>query len=310
MSEGAGRITVGLIGIGRMGSRLSRALLDAGYALAVHDGREAAMAPIVEQGARACGSAAEVADRASIVLASLPTPEALRDVVCGERGLKEGGAIEAFVDLSTCGPIAAEMARALEAEGVGYLDAPVTGGVAGAEARKLTVLASGRREVFERVRPILETFGETVLHVGAEPGQGQTAKLLNNLLSATALAITSEALVLGLRAGLRADALLAAFNAGSGRNTATAVKFPRHIVNRRFDSGFALRLMLKDLRLCLAQAQELDQPMVLGGLVEQLWALAASASDEEADHTEVVRLFERQARTVVEVSADSTPTHV
>lgn len=291
-----------------MGSRLARALLEAGFPLAVCDVRDDAVAPFEALGAVACPTPKAVADRAQTVLASLPTPAVVEAVVKGPDGLREGTAIATFVDVSTTGAVAADLAAALASANVEYLDAPLTGGVAAADARALTVLAAGTREVFERVRPLLETFGKTIVHVGAEPGQGQTAKVLNNLLSATAMVITSEAMTLGVRAGLDPEALLEAFNAGSGRNTATFAKFPRHVLTGTFDAGFRLRLMLKDVRLCLAQARELGHPMVVGGTVEQLWALAAASSDEEADHTEVVRMFERWAGVEVRRSADAEAT--
>ena len=154
----------------------------------------------------------------------------------------------------------------------------MSGGVAGLEARRLAVMASGERAAFERVRPLLETFGSNVFWVGPSLGQGQTAKLLNNLLSATAVAITSEALALGVRSGLDPSMLLEIFNASSGRNTATTDKFPRHVLTRAFASGFRLRLMAKDVELCLAEARRRHVPMLVGGAVQQLWTLAAAGA--------------------------------
>jgi 3-hydroxyisobutyrate dehydrogenase-like beta-hydroxyacid dehydrogenase len=182
------------------------------------------------------------------------------------------------------------------------LDAPISGGVAGARARTLAVMAAGATEVFERVGPLLETFAGSVFHVGLTPGQGQTAKLLNNLLSATAMAITSEALTFGVGAGLDPATLLEVFNAGSGRNTATEQKFPTHVLTRRFASGFRLDLMAKDVELCISEARGKRFPMLLGGLVQQLWTLARSQSAADADHTEIVRMFESWSG--VEVSGE------
>jgi 3-hydroxyisobutyrate dehydrogenase-like beta-hydroxyacid dehydrogenase len=162
--------------------------------------------------------------------------------------------------------------------------------------------------VYARVKPLLDTFGGTVLHVGERPGQGQVAKLLNNLLSATALAVSAEALTFGVRAGLDPTTLLAVFNAGSGRNTATTDKLPKHVLTRGFGSGFRLELMAKDLDLCLAEARAERFPMVLGSAVQQLWSLARATAAPGADHTEVVRLFEGWAGVELragEVSADA-----
>jgi 2-hydroxy-3-oxopropionate reductase len=291
---------IGFIGLGAMGSPIAAALLDGGYALAVHDSRDEAMEPLIARGAAGCASAAEVAQAAAIVLVSLPTPEAVRAVAGGEDGVIHGAAIKTFVDLSTTGAIVEEeVAATLRAAGIDHLDAPVSGGVAGARARTLTVMASGSAEAFARVRPLFETFGKKILLVGGAPGQGQTAKLLNNLLSATAMVITSEAMTFGVRAGLDPATLLEVFNASSGRKTATSDKFPAQVLTRRFDAGFRLGLMAKDVELCLSEARSRQIPMILGGLVAQLWSLAALGADEADDHTAIVRLFEGWAGVTV-----------
>jgi 2-hydroxy-3-oxopropionate reductase len=183
--------------------------------------------------------------------------------------------------------------------GVDCLDAPVSGGIAGAEAGTLTIMAAGDADVFERVRPLLETLGRNVVLVGADPGQGQLAKVLNNLLSATAIAITAEAVALGVRGGLSASTLLEVINSSSGRNTATADKFPNHVLPRSFAGGFRMELMNKDVQLCLAEAQRQGVPMVLGGAVGQLWSLAEATSRAGVDCTEYMRLVEEWAGVVV-----------
>jgi 2-hydroxy-3-oxopropionate reductase len=237
------------------------------------------------------------------VFVSLPTPAVVREVACGEGGLLGGAAIEIYVDLSTTGAVVArEVAGALAAAGIAVLDAPVSGGVAGAEARTLAVMAAGEEAVFERIRPLLALFARSVFRVGSTPGQGQTVKLLNNLLSATAMAATSEVLTFGVAAGLDPATMLDVFNAGSGQNTATSQKFPAQVLTRRFASGFRLELMAKDVELCIAEARGERFPMLLGGLVQQIWTLARAQSESTADHTEIVRLFEGWAG--VEVSAD------
>ena len=299
--------TVGFVGLGAMGAVQAGRLLDAGHSLAVFDARPEPVAALAERGARACASAAEVSDAAETVLVSLPTPEVVREVLCGSESLLAGGAMSTFVDLSTTGlQMARELRGELAGRGIEYLDAPVSGGVAGAEAGTLAVYAAGADAAFERGRPLLEAFAGTIIRVGREPGQGQVAKLLNNLLSASAMAITAEALTVGVKAGLEPGALLEAFNAGSGRNTATAAKFPQQVLNRRFESGFRLELMLKDVRLALAEAEAQGVPMQLGTAVGQLWELAAADAAAGADHTEVVRLFEQRAGVTVE-SIGSAP---
>jgi 3-hydroxyisobutyrate dehydrogenase-like beta-hydroxyacid dehydrogenase len=285
--------TIGFVGLGAMGSPMVEALVEAGHQLVVHDVDEGAVERALAHGAVAAPSPAAVADSAETVFVSLPKPDVVRRVAIGPRGLVEGGAIRAYVDLSTTGAVVAgEVADMLARRDIEVLDAPVSGGVAGARARTLAVMASGNTALFERTRPLLETFAKNVFLVGAAPGQGQTAKLLNNLLSAAALVITSEALTFGVTVGLDPATLLDVFNAGSGRNTATSDKFPKHVLTRRFESGFKLDLMAKDVELCLGEARGRRFPMLLGGLVQQLWTLAAAANPAEADHTEIIRLFE------------------
>lgn len=297
MSDGP---PIGFVGLGAMGGRMARLLLEDGHALAVHDTHADAMAPLVERGAVGLRSAREVADVAETLLVSLPTPDVVREVACGPDGIVQGRAVRTFVDLSTTGALESEeIAATLGAAGVAHVDAPVSGGVAGLEARSLAVMASGTHEAFDRVRPLLETFGSNVFWVGPSAGQGQTAKLLNNLLSATAVAITSEALTLGVRAGLAPSTLIEIFNASSGRNTATSDKFPRHVLTRAFASGFRLRLMAKDVELCLAEARRRHVPMLVGGAVQQLWTLAAARASEDDDHTQLVELYEGWTGTTV-----------
>jgi 3-hydroxyisobutyrate dehydrogenase-like beta-hydroxyacid dehydrogenase len=290
-------MTIGFVGLGAMGQHMAARLLDAGHELAVFDTRPEAIEPHAARGAQACESAAAVADTADTVLVSLPTPGVV-SAVAGE--LVGGKAMRTFVDLSTTGPVvAAEVARTLGDTGVACLDAPVSGGVAGAEAGTLTIMAAGDAAVFERTRPLLEAIGKNVVHVGDEPGQGQLAKLLNNLLSATALAITAEAVALGVRGGLSARTLIDVFTKSTGRNSATDDKFPRHVLPRTFGAGFRTELMNKDVQLCLAEAQRQGVPMMLGGAVAQLWSLAAATADDGADCTEIVQMVENWAGVVI-----------
>jgi 3-hydroxyisobutyrate dehydrogenase-like beta-hydroxyacid dehydrogenase len=292
---------LGLIGLGAMGSPFATRLLESGRTLAVYDARQEAVEAVVARGGVPCESPADVGDRAATVLVSLPTPEIVLEVAAGERGIVHGNAVRTYVDLSTTGPpVAEEVAGLLAAAGIDCLDAPVSGGVAGATAGTLAIMAAGREDVFAAVRPVLEVLGASVFHVGLTPGQGQLAKVLNNLLSATAIEITSEAMTLGVKGGLSPRTLLDVFNAGSGRNTATADKFPRTVLTRTLDIGFRLHLMNKDLRLCLAEAQRRDVPMLLGSTVERLWGLAAAHAADDADSMEILRLFEGWADTVVE----------
>jgi 2-hydroxy-3-oxopropionate reductase len=237
-----------------------------------------------------------VANVAPIVLVSLPSPDVVRAVAHGDGGQLGGSAMRTFVDLSTTGPtVAAEVAARLRAAGVACLDAPVSGGTAGADAGTLTIMAAGDAAVFAQVRPLLEHLGRSIVHVGDEPGQGQLAKVLNNLLSATAMAITAEAVALGVRGGLNPRTLVELLTTSSGRNSATDDKFPRHVLTRTFASGFRMELMDKDLTLCLAEAERQGVPMPVGTVVGQLWSEALATSAPGADATELARVVEGRA---------------
>jgi 3-hydroxyisobutyrate dehydrogenase-like beta-hydroxyacid dehydrogenase len=287
---------LGFIGIGNMGLPMALRLIDRGYGLAVFDIREDAVGPLVARGARAVKSPADVASEVQTVLVSLPTPDVVQEVALGSNGIVKGSAVRVYVDLSTTGPQVAELvANVLEEKGVSVLDAPVSGGVTGAEKGTLTVMVSGPMSVFEGVNPVLESIGENLIYVGERPGLAQIMKLVNNLLNATALAASSEAFVLGVKAGLDPEIMLRVINASTGRNSATEDKFPRSILPRTFDWGFKTDLIYKDLKLCLEQAETLGVPMWVGNAVRQLWAYAVSQGGGPRDFTTIIQYIESWA---------------
>ena len=275
-----------------MGSGMVGRLLAAGHAVTVHDPNGAALAAAVGKGACAAGSAAEVAAAAPIVMASVPTPAIARATAAALAGAP---GLEVFVDLSTSGPQAAQaIAAQLGARGVAAVDAPVSGGVTGAASGKLAIMASGPAAAVQRVRPLLAELGR-VFVVGERPGLGQTVKLANNLMSAASLAIAAEALAMGAKAGVDPAVMLEILNASSGRNSATQDKIPRHVLNRRFDFGFANALSFKDVRLCLDEAEALGVPMVVGAAVRQMLSITHNVCGPDADCTEMVRVVEQWA---------------
>jgi 3-hydroxyisobutyrate dehydrogenase-like beta-hydroxyacid dehydrogenase len=292
---------IGFVGVGRMGGPMVRRLLQAGFDLTIYDKSEAAIAALVELGATRADSPAAVASAAEIVLASLPTPPIVQAVALGPNGIGEGTRVRIFIDVSTTGStVAARVAGGLAAKGVTAVDAPVSGGIAGAEKGTLAVMVSGPPEIYPRVTPVLEVIGK-LFFVGTRPGQGQTMKLLNNLLSGTAMAISSEAVVMGVKAGLDPQQIMDVINAGSGRNSATQDKIPRCVIPRTFDFGFAISLLNKDIRLCLEEAEALGVPMIVGTAVRQLLAVTIATEGVDADLTEVVKTVERWAGVTVGV---------
>jgi len=280
---------IAFIGVGRMGSGMVARLIAAGHELTIYDPVTSALAPLAALGARVASSAADAAAASAVVMASVPGPADAREAA---RSIAESPAVKVFVDLSTSGPAAAQaIAALLAARGIAAIDAPVSGGVKGAAAGKLTIMASGPARALERVRPLLEALGK-VYELGGKPGLGQTVKLANNLMSAASLAIAAEALAMGVKAGVDPAAMLEVLNASSGRNSATQDKIPKHVLNRKFDFGFANALSFKDVRLCLDEAEALGVPMVVGAAVRQMLSITHQIHGAAADCTELVKVVE------------------
>ena len=290
---------IGFVGVGRMGSLMAGRLIEAGYELAIHDVNDTAIARLEQRGARRCASPAEVASTMETVFASLPTPDIVRSVALANDGIIAGNKAKVFVDLSTTGPgVAKEVAAALARKGITAVDAPVSGGPGGAERGTLAIMVSCPRAIADQLRPALEILGK-FFFIGEEAGMGQTMKLINNLLSASAIAVSSEALVMGAKAGLDADTMIAVINAGSGRNTATEDKFPRCVLPRRFDFGFATGLLDKDVRLCLETAETLGVPMLVGSAVKRLLEITKASQGADADITRIACTVEKWAGTEI-----------
>jgi 3-hydroxyisobutyrate dehydrogenase-like beta-hydroxyacid dehydrogenase len=289
-----GKQILGFVGIGRMGGPMAGRLLDAGYELCAYDAQVAAVAPLQARGVRIANSAQEVASEAEIVLVSLPTPDIVKGVSLGERGVIHGSRVRILIDLSTSGPGAATQIAQQLAPRVTLVDAPVSGGVAGAVAGTLAVMVSCPTKIYEEVEPILKNFGR-LFFTGEKPGLAQTAKLANNLLAAAALVVTSEAMAMGVKAGLNPRVLIDIINASSGRNSATQDKFPRSVLPGTFDFGFTTGLSYKDVRLCIDEAEAMNVPMVVGAAVRQMLAVTNAKFGPASDFTCVAKVLEEWA---------------
>jgi 3-hydroxyisobutyrate dehydrogenase len=274
---------------------MSARLIAAGHSLHVYDLDDAAVAKVVALGATRAASAAELAAKVDTILLSLPTPDIVEKVTLGAGGLIEGGKVKTVVDLSTIGPrAAARVGQGLSRSGIEYVDSPVSGGIPGAVKGTLAVMVSCARETFDRLAPMLQNFGKPFF-VGEKAGQAQTVKLANNVMSAAAVAITSEAIVMGVKAGIDPKIMLDVINAGSGRNTASADKFPRCVLPRTFDVGFAAALAHKDVRLCVDEAEHMGVPMVVGASVREMLAITLAQCGPKADFVDVVKVCESWA---------------
>jgi 3-hydroxyisobutyrate dehydrogenase-like beta-hydroxyacid dehydrogenase len=294
---------IGFIGLGQMGFHMARRLTEAGHRVFVFDTRREAMDRLTALGAHARDSARAVADEVETVMASLPTPEIVLAVATGDGGVIQGKRVRRFVDLSTTGAVMARrIFDRLQTRAIVQIDSPVSGGVTGAAKGTLAVMVSGPRNETAVVEPALSVIGK-IFFIGEQPGAGQTMKLCNNFLSATAMTATSEAMVMGVKAGLDPRIMLAVINAGTGRNTATEDKFGRVILPRLFNLGFTTGLMAKDLKLCLAEGKALGVPMQVAETVERMLATACEEIGPDKDLTTVVQIVERRAG--VEVRAPS-----
>jgi 3-hydroxyisobutyrate dehydrogenase-like beta-hydroxyacid dehydrogenase len=284
---------IGFIGLGQMGSRMAMRLLDAGYTLTVFDSQEAAMAPLVARGARRAASAAEVASAAETVLVSLPTPDIVHHVVFGPSGIVEGNRATTLVDLSTTGPrmsniIAGELAQRGR---LTLVDAPVSGGVSGAAKGTLAVMVACEKATFEQIIPVLKVFGKAFF-CGEKPGMAQSLKLANNMISVAALVISSEAMAMGVKAGLDPQIMIDVIMASSGGNVALRDKFPRAVLTGTFDFGFATALSYKDVKLCVDEAEAIGVPMVVGAAVREMMAITNTTFGPQSDFTSVAKLVE------------------
>jgi 3-hydroxyisobutyrate dehydrogenase-like beta-hydroxyacid dehydrogenase len=273
---------LGFIGLGRMGGHMSARLVAAGYPLVGYDA--AGTRERLPPGAEPATSAEEIAATAEVVCLSLPDGAASR-AVCQQVAAAPHRQAHTVIDLSTIGIRAARECAALAAAaGLTYVDAPVSGGVAGAASGSLAAMVGAPAAVYERVQPLLGVVARNCFRVGDAAGQGQAMKLLNNYLSAAALAATSEAVVFGARQGLDLAQMIDVINVSSGRSTASSDKFPRSILPRTYDFGFAGAYMTKDVRLYLEAVEEADTPHALGAVVTALWQ-RFHAAHPDADFT-------------------------
>src|ERR1700709_721829 len=290
---------IGFIGLGKMGFPMARRLIEAGHQLTVFDTRKEATDKLVARGAQAAASPKDIADRCETVLASLPSLQASLDVATGAGGVIEGKRIKRFVDLSHARlQLATKIHGLLAKKNIVQLDSPVSGGVGGAEKGTLAVMVSGPRTDFETVKAALAVIGR-VFFIGEKPGSGQTMKLANNFLSATAMVATSEAVVMGVKSGLDPAVMIDVINAGSGLNTASRDKFPRSVLPRTFDFGFATGLMVKDVRLCLEAAKALGMSMEVAEAAGRLWEVVIREMGAESDFTSAIKPIEKAAGVIV-----------
>jgi 3-hydroxyisobutyrate dehydrogenase len=282
-------MTIGFIGTGRMGRPMASHLIAGGHSLIVHDARREAAAPLEGRGAVWADSPAEVARRATTVITIVPSSREVEAVVTAM--LPELTAAHLVVDMTSADPSSTRrLAKEVEGRGARMIDAPVSGGVGGAERATLSIMVGGETADVARAKPLLELMGRNIFHVGGV-GTGHAMKIVNNVLSATCLTATAEALVVAMRAGIdpvRATEILAV---STGRSDASMRKFPEFILPGGFNSGFLMALMDKDLRGFMKLCDEVGfEPRVTAEAVA--WFRRAMQTPLAAgDHVEVVKLI-------------------
>ncbi len=285
---------IGFIGLGNMGRHMAGRLLDAGYRLYVNDVNTTILNEFKERGAIVAGSPAAVADEAEIIFCSLPMPEIVRDVTLGDRGIIAGKSVRIVVDLSTTGPrVSEEIGKALAAKAVHLVDAPVSGGTAGAAAGKLAIMVSGNPAAIERVHPLLERIGQKIFSVGEQPGQAQLVKLANNMLFATNVVAGLEIVAMGVRAGVDPAKMLAVINASSGRSFVSQERLDPLLLDRDFNVRFAAGLLYKDVKLGMVEAEAAGATLFVQGAVKQFLELAIKEGAGPEDYVALIRFFER-----------------
>lgn len=288
---------VGFIGLGAMGSPMANNLVKKGFLLTVYDIVPERMEPLKAVGAHAATSCKEVAQRCPVVITMLPASSHVREAVLGKEGVAEGMARGSIlIDMSTIDPITTrEIARILQAKGVQMLDAPVARGVPAAVAGTLVIYVGGKQEVFERHRSILAAMGTDIHHVG-DIGSGEVVKIVNNMMVGVTTCALAEAMVLGVKAGVKPDVLFEALSSGSGNSFVLQNHYKNNVMKGKFEEGvFPIDYMLKDLDLALATGNQLRIPLPFVALAAQQYISAAASGEGRKYHPAVIRPLEKLA---------------
>lgn len=297
--------SVGVIGLGRMGSRMSDNLLESGIDVFGYDIREEAVERLVKVGGEDAGSIAGVAETADLVVTSLPTPDIVEDVFCGDEGLLTADTTGITVlETSTSTP---ETTRALaevaSEEGIRVVDAPVSGGTEGARSGTLTLMVgASESDLNPATVEALNTLGEKVYYLETVRA-GHATKLVNNVLSAGNRALAMEGMALGAAHGVDLEALFDVISNASGSSNQFEKRMPR-VLNRNFEAGFTVDLSKKDVGLALETSDEIDYPMGITSLVHEYYKEASANGYGEEDACAVVKVFEENAGALVESTTE------
>lgn len=284
---------IGFIGVGAMGKPMAKNLLAAGYELMVNDLNRAAVEELMELGAREARTPGEAAGAADVVITMLPNANIVYSCMAGNSGIlanAKPGTI--LVDMSSISPVQAKkFSEEAEQKGLIYVDAPVSGGVAGAEKGALTIMVGGPEQEVHKIMPILEVMGKKIYHVGPV-GSGDAVKIVNNLLLGINMAAVAEAMVLGTKAGIKPEVLFEIIRSSSGSSYALEAKVPKFILEGNFEPGFAIDLQYKDLELAVQTGKDLGVPMFLTNLAQQIYENARAGGMGKKDISAVIQNLE------------------
>ncbi len=293
---------VGFIGLGKMGQPMTERLLAAGHTVHVFNRSRPAVDALAAKGATPADSAGAVAEQADVIMTALPTPASVEEVYAELAGEARSGQI--YIDHSTVSPgLNRACAQQLGEHGAAFLDAPVSGGPAGANAGTLTVMVGGEQATFDRALPVLQAFGKNIQLCGPT-GAGQVVKLINQLLVGIHTSAIAEAAVFGAKLGANPRVVLDLIGTSFGGSTMMTRNMPRFI-SRDFSGATPVGLLLKDLGLIHDEAKNADVPLLLGGLAEQRFLEARARGMNDQDMASLVRLWEEPAGVTVDKPAPS-----
>jgi 2-hydroxy-3-oxopropionate reductase len=289
--------TIGFIGLGIMGKPMARNLIKAGYPLVVHNRSRAAVDELSKEGAQAAVSSKGVAARSEVLITMLPDSPDVELVYAGEQGVFAGAkAGMLLIDMSSISPIVArKLAADAQNRGMDMLDAPVSGGEAGAISATLSIMIGGKASAVERAMPIFQALGKNIVHVG-DVGAGQVTKAANQMVVGTTIAIVSEALVLAAKAGVDPAKVRQALLGGFAQSKILEAHGQK-MLDRNFKPGFRIRLHEKDMKIALATGSEYGVPLIVTGQVAQMMTATKSMGNGDLDHSGLVKFVEELAKT-------------
>jgi 2-hydroxy-3-oxopropionate reductase len=289
--------TIGFIGLGIMGKPMARNLMKTGYPLVVHNRSRAAVDELSKEGAQTAASSKEVAALSEILITMLPDSPDVELVYAGENGVFAGAKPDMLlIDMSSISPIVArKLAADAQKRGMDMLDAPVSGGEAGAIGATLSIMIGGKAAAVERAMPIFQALGKNIVHVG-DAGAGQVTKAANQMVVGTTIAIVSEALVLAAKAGVDPAKVRRALLGGFAQSKILEAHGQK-MLDRNFKPGFRIRLHEKDMKIALATGSEYGVPLMVTSQVAQMMTAMKSMGNGDLDHAGLVKFVEELAKT-------------